>query len=84
MPVAASGVRICWVIHSDLGGSLPVALIDRAIPGALRLHELTRDSWPAFVYETRCDSLCRQREKLSVGPSKGGYQVELGARFVKR
>ena len=33
--VAASGVKICWVIHSDLGGSLPVALIDRAIPGSV-------------------------------------------------
>jgi hypothetical protein len=31
--ITALGVRICWVIHSELGGSLPVALIDRAIPG---------------------------------------------------
>ena len=48
-PNAASGVRICWVIHSDLGGSLPVALIDRAIPGARPFHAVPLASLIALV-----------------------------------
>lgn len=71
-------MRICWVIHSDLGGSLPVALIDSAIPGALRLHELPRDSLGHHSFTKRAVTFCVGSAKnLVLGLQKAVTKLNL-------